>query len=193
LITNNEVNETLAKPLNSQGFWQGDAEFEKYGICESITWPRIRNVVNGKRDDGAELAGTYANGQELKEGFEENVEYFRLDFLDPHEVAYGEKFEAILPILWLMAGAQGKRENDKGEKAWFIPKGSPFAVLIDEHAFSQFKQAIAKRADLTHIFLVTDSIEAYRSMIAQLPDMLKTKMLYKSYLDNFRINIEQST
>ena len=69
---------------------------------------------------------------------------------------------------------------------------SPFAVLIDEHAFSQFKHAIAMRTDLTHIFLVTDSMEAYRSMLAQLPDNLKTKMLYKSYLDNFRINTEQS-
>ena len=35
-------------------------------------------------------------------------------------------------------------------------------------------------------------MEAYRSMLAQLPDTLKTKMLYKSYLDNFRINTEQS-
>ena len=192
LVTNNEVKEKLAKELNGQGIFAGQDEFEQYGICESITWPRNKYVVNGKRDDGTELAGTYLNGREMKEGFEENIEYFRLDFLDLHEVAYGEKFEAILPILWLMSGAQGKRESDKGEKAWFIPKNSPFAVLIDEHAFSQFKQAIAKRTDLTHIFLVTDSMEAYRSMLAQLPDTLKTKMLYKSYLDNFRINTEQN-
>lgn len=192
LVTNNEVNEKVAKELNEQGIFAGQSEFEQYGICESITWPRSKYVVNGKRDDGTELSGKYQNDREMKEGFEENVEYFRLDFLDPHEIAYGEKFEAILPILWLMSGAQGKRENDKGEKAWFIPKGSPFAVLIDEHAFSQFKQAIAKRADLTHIFLITDSMEAYRSMLAQLPDTLKTKMLYKSYLDNFKINTEAS-
>jgi adenine-specific DNA-methyltransferase len=192
LVTNNEVNEKVAKELNEQEIFAGQPEFEQYGICESITWPRSKYVVNGKRDDDTELSGTYLNGREMKVGFEENIEYFRLDFLDPHEVAYGEKFESILPILWLMSGAQGKRENDKGEKAWFIPKNSPFAVLIDEHAFNQFKQAIAKRNDLTHIFLVTDSMEAYRSMLAQLPDMLKTKMLYKSYLDNFRINIEQS-
>ena len=192
LVTNNEVNEKVAKELNEQGIYAGQPEFEKYGICESVTWPRSKYVVNGKRDDGIELAGAYLNEREMKAGFEENIEYFRLDFLDPQEVAVGEKFEAILPILWLMSGAQGKRENSKGEKAWFIPKGSPFAVLIEEHAFNQFKQAIAKRNDLTHIFLVTDSLEAYRSMISQLPENIKTKMLYKSYLDNFRINLEQS-
>jgi adenine-specific DNA-methyltransferase len=192
LVTNNEVNEKAVNQLSEQGILAGHPEFEKYGICESVTWPRIRNTINGKRDNGTELTGKYLNGREMKEGFEENVEYFRLDFLDPHEVAVGEKFEAILPVLWLMAGAQGKRENDKGEKGCFLPKNSPFAVLIDEHAFTQFKKAITKRDDLKHIFLVTDSIEAYRKMIAQLPEGIQTKMLYKSYLDNFKINIEQS-
>ena len=192
LVTNNEVNEKVAKELNEKGIFAGQPEFEEYGICEAVTWPRCKYVINGKRDDGTELPGKYLNDLEMKQGFEENIEYFRIDFLDPHEVAYGEKFEAILPILWLMAGAQGKRENYKGEKAWFIPKNSPFAVLIDENAFNQFKQAIAERTDLTHIFLVTDSLEAYHSMLAQLPDTLQTKMLYKSYLDNFRINIGQS-
>ena len=143
-----------------------------------------------------ELLGPLTEIEEEKRpnrtGFEENLEYFRLDFLDPQDVAIGEKFESILPILWLIAGAQGKRENDKGEKGWFIPKNSPFAVLVDEHAFTQFKKAIAKRTDLTHIFLVTDSLEAYQKMIAQLPENVKTKMRYKSYLDNFKINIEGS-
>jgi adenine-specific DNA-methyltransferase len=192
LVTNNEVNEKVARELNEQDFFAGQPEFEKKGICELVTFPRCKYVINGKRDDGTELPGTYLNGREMKAGFEENVEYFRLDFLDPQEVAHGEKFEAILPILWLMAGAKGKRENDKGQKGWFIPKNSPFAVLIDEHAFTQFMQAIAKRTDLTHIFLVTDSMEAYRSMLAQLPDTLTIKMLYKSYLDNFKINLEKS-
>lgn len=306
LVTNNEVSDNEAKAIALQGYKPGDDEWEQRGICHSVTWPRSKYTIQGRRDDDTELDGEYFTGKvitkekprrfkhigflsaeqlnttakkkqlisllkdfpqslapddsafivsadysasilfdevqadawlealeeqdhvtdfyivagskatfdaikawvtellgpltEIEEekrpmrtGFEENLEYFRLDFLDPHEVAYGEKFDAILPILWLMSGAQGKRENDKGEKVWFIPKGSPFAVLIDEHAFSQFKQAIAKRADLTHIFLVTDSMEAYRSMLTQLPDTLKTKMLYKSYLDNFRINTEQST
>jgi adenine-specific DNA-methyltransferase len=192
LVTNNEVYEKTAHELNEQGVYPGNPEFEKYGICESVTWPRCKYAINGKRDDGTELLGKYLSGRGMKEGFDENIEYFRLDFLDPHEVAYGDKFEAILPILWLMSGAQGKRETGKGEKVWFIPKNSPFAVLIDENAFSQFKQAIAERTDLGYVFLVTDSLEAYRSMITQLPKGIRTRMLYKSYLDNFKMNIEQS-
>jgi adenine-specific DNA-methyltransferase len=127
----------------------------------------------------------------MKDGFHENLEYFRLDFLDPHEVSYGEKFEAILPILWLMAGAKGDRETVRGYGKWFIPKQSPYAVLIKEEHFAEFKREVADRPDIALVFLVTDSEEAFREMSAGLPGRPQTKMLYKSYLDNFRINTEK--
>jgi adenine-specific DNA-methyltransferase len=195
LVTNNEVNEKSARALNAEGYWPGDPEFERNGIADSVTWPRVRYVVNGKRDDGTELAGTYLNGREMSEGFEENIEYLRLGFLDPNDVAYGDKFEAIAPILWLMAGAQGEPVSERGLRGldrWFIPKQSPFAVLMQEDYFAEFKRELKQRPDITHVFLVTDSEEAYHEMIAGLPGSPKTKMLYKSYLDNFRINTERN-
>jgi adenine-specific DNA-methyltransferase len=192
LVTNNEVSEKLAKELNEQGYFPGDDKFEEHGICESVTFPRCKYVVNGKRDDGTELPGAYLNGREMKEGFEENLEYFKLDFLDPHHIAYGDKFEAIVPILWLMAGAHGERETARGYSKWFIPKHSPYAVLIEEDAFTEFKRELKRRPDITHVFLVTDSEDAYHEMIADLPGTPQTKMLYKSYLDNFKINMEKN-
>ena len=188
LVTNNEVNEKVARELNEQGYYPGHPKFEEHGICESVTWPRCKYVINGQRDDGTELPGTYLNGREMKEGFEANLEYFRLDFLDAASVAAGDEFESILPILWLMAGAHGERETARGWGKWFIPKQSPYAVLIQEDHFADFKRELKKRPGVTHIFLVTDSEEAYRAMCADLPGEPVTKMLYKSYLENFRIN-----
>lgn len=192
LVTNNEVNEKQAKQLNGEGLFPGDPEFEKHGICESVTWPRCKFVTQGHRDDGTPLPGKYLDGGEMKDGFEENLEYLRLDFLDPHEVAYGEKFEAILPILWLMAGAKGERETARGYGKWFIPKNSPYAVLIKEEHFAEFQRELRKRPDINLVFLVTDSEEAYREMSAELPGKPETKMLYRSYRDNFRINTERN-
>jgi adenine-specific DNA-methyltransferase len=57
----------------------------------------------------------------LSEGFAANLEYFKLDFLDPNEVAMGRQFEAILPILWMMAGAKGKRPESNGKSPYLIP------------------------------------------------------------------------
>ena len=192
LVTNNEVNEKSANDLNANGFYAGESDFEKHGICEAVTWPRCKYVTQGHRDDGTPLDGKYIDGGELKDGFEENIEYFRLDFLDRHEVAYGERFEAILPILWLMAGAKGEREVVRGRGKWFLPKNSPYAVLLQEHHFADFKREVAARPDISLVFLVTDSEEAFRDMSAALSGKPRTKMLYKSYLDNFRINQEAS-
>ncbi|MDD4889881.1 MAG: site-specific DNA-methyltransferase, partial [Phycisphaerae bacterium] len=191
LVTNNEVTEKQAKQLNAQGLYPGDDNFEKHGICESVSWPRCKYVTQGHRDDGTPLAGNYLTGGAMKDGFTENLEYSRLDFLDPHDVAAGDRFEAMLPILWLMAGAEGEPETARGYGKWFIPTHSPYAVLIQEQHFAEFKRALKARPDVALVFLVTDSEEAFRDMSGELPGRFQTKMLYKSYLDNFRINMEK--
>ena len=105
----------------------------------------------------------------------------------------GRQFEAILPLLWARAGCMGQRESSRGSTPWFIPKHSPFAVLIEERRFAAFKREVSGRSDLTHIFFVTDSEENFRAMTRALPRSLacaETVQLYKSYLENFRINTE---
>ena len=111
LVTNNEVKESVVGELAEKGIFPGDEKYESKGVCESVTWPRCRAVTNGERLDGTPLEGTQLDGREFSEGFEENMEYFRLDFLDPDHVARGDAFAAILPILWMMAGCQGARED----------------------------------------------------------------------------------
>ncbi len=191
LVTNNEVDADETAQLNQRGLIQGDQEFEKHGICEAVTWPKCKYVTQGCRDDGTPLSGEYLNGSLLSDGFKENLEYFRLDFLDPTEIALGEKFEAILPVLWLMAGANGEREAVRGFSKWFMPKNSPYAILIKEENFIEFKRECKRRPDIKLVFLVTDSEEAFRHMTALLPEQIRTKMLYKNYLDNFKINVEK--
>ncbi len=190
LVTNNEVTDKLEKRLLDEGHFPGDSEFERHGVADSVGWPRCKYSIGGKRDDGTELAGEYLNGRPLAEGFEENVEFFRMTFLDPGSVAMGQQFEAILPILWMKTGCRGQRESSRGSTPWFIPKNSPFAVLIHERKFAAFRKELAGRSDLTHIFLVTDSEENFRAMTRALRRDVQTVQLYKSYLENFRINTE---
>lgn len=192
LVTNNEVSAEVTKQLRAEGYQEGDAEFEKHGIAEAVTYPRCKYIINGQRDDGTPLPGTYLNGRELAKGFDENLAYFKLDFLDPNEVALGSKFENVLPILWLMAGAQGKLVIRNGKKPFYIPDASPFAILLKERHFSEFRAAIAERPDITRVFLVTDSPEAFREMSADIDGNRETFMLYKNYLDNFRLNTERT-
>lgn len=107
LVTNNEVNAKLSVRLKKNEIEPGSSEYEKHGICSAVTWPRIQAVLTGRRRDKSKLPGKYLDGRAMSQGFEENVKYLKLDFLDPADIGRGEKYEAILPILWLMAGACG--------------------------------------------------------------------------------------
>lgn len=307
LVTNNEVSEDEARRMGDQGLQPGDAEWDAVGICRSVTWPRNKFTILGKRDDGTVLEGEYQTGRtvskdkarnirqlgfaegrtltlpqrkqlvalmpdlpqskleadapwfldaelpvsvlwdvqqsaawleeladadhltdiyvattetklfnalakEIKEtlgpltveedekrpmaeGFAANLDYFKLEFLEPSAVAMGRQFEGILPILWMMAGARGPRpeppENGCAHLHWLIPPANPFAVLMRETRFREFFAKIEGRDDLTHVFLVTNSDKAFHDMKADLPEHLTAVQLYKSYLDNFKINTQR--
>jgi adenine-specific DNA-methyltransferase len=192
LVTNNEVTDKVEAKLLEQDIFQGDPEFEKHGVAESVAWPRCRSVVTGHRLDGKQLEGDYLHGRAMSEGFDENLEYFRLDFLDPDEVARGDAFKAIVPILWMVAGCRGEREESKGSTPWFIPKHSPFAVLIQEKQFRAFRAKLAERKDIEWVFLITDSEENFGQMRRTLGRKYECVQLYKSYLENFRINTQDA-
>lgn len=192
LVTNNEVTEKRERALAEKRYFPGDAEFEKHGIAESIAWPRCKWSLTGRRDDGSLLEGDYLNGRHLQEGFEENMEYLRLRFLDPAQVERGEAFQAILPILWMIAGCHGEREDSKGSQAWFIPKRSPFAVLIKEKEFRAFREKIVERKDIEWVFLITDSEENFSTMRRLLGRRYECVQLYKNYLENFRLNTQEA-
>ena len=188
LVTSNEVTEKNEKALAERGIFPGDPDFEKLGVSEAVTWPRCKASIIGKRADGALLDGDYLNGHSLQEGFEENLEYFRLDFVDPAQAERGDAFEGIMPILWMMAGAIGERESRRGSSDWYLAKHSPFAVLIRETKFSDFEKKLHERKDIHYVFLVTDSEDNFALMRRDLGRKYRCVQLYKSYLDNFRIN-----
>jgi adenine-specific DNA-methyltransferase len=191
LVTNNEVTEKRERSLAAEAHFLGDPKFESYGVAEAVAWPRCKWSVQGRRDDGSLLEGDYLNGRHLQEGLEENLEYFRLAFLDPAHVARGDAFQAVLPILWMIAGCRGEREDSRGSQPWFVPKDSPFAVLIKEKEFRAFRDKLAYRKDIRQVFLITDSEENFASMRAALGRKFNCVQLYKSYLENFRLNTQE--
>jgi len=154
------------------------------------TETRLFNEIKAQIQDTLGPIGiTEEEKRPMAAGFAANLAYFKLEFLEPIEVAMGRQFAAILPVLWMMAGAQGPRlEAPDPHSHWLIPVACPFAVLLRETRFREFLAKIETRADLTHIFLVTNSESAFHDMHAALPDGLTAIQLYKNYLDNFKIN-----
>ena len=303
MVTNNEVSEEDAKELRKQGYRPGQEAWESKGICKSVTWPRCKYTILGKRIDGSEFEGEYISGKmhekekarkfnqiaftsigdlstatkkkqlvtliegipqslvkkdsafivsdkhpasilfeeskaeewiealegndhitnfyivtpskatfddiqkkisgllgpmivmdegkyPMRDGFPANIEYYKLDFLDKDHVALGRQFREILPILWMRAGAIGPPPilpKNRPIPAMVFPKHNPFAVLVDETRFADFTELLTNKNSLTHVFLVTDSEEAFQEMAVQMniPNVIH---LYRDYLENFVIN-----
>jgi adenine-specific DNA-methyltransferase len=194
VVTNNEVSANEAESLRDKGLQPEDPEWEALGIFEQLTRPRVTSAFTGRTPDGQPINGDYKFSDEfpMAEGFDENIEFFRLDFLDPDDVARGDAFKAILPILWMVAGCRGEREDSKGSTPWFIPKQSPFAVLIQEKQFRGFRAKLVERKNIEWVFLITDSEENFAQMRRTLGREYECVQLYKSYLENFRINTQDA-
>jgi len=192
LVTNNEVEESTAKKLNKDGYYQGDPKYEAHGIFELVARPRCEAVVTGCRPDRTPIPGKHLNGRLFAEGFPENVEFYRLDYLDPDEVDLGLQFEAVLPALWMAAGGINGREKPEEGQNYSMPEGSTYGVLFRESRFRHFREALKRRPEVTHVWLVTDSEEAYAEMRSELPAQMSVSMLYRDYLRNFRINTERN-
>ena len=89
LVTNNEVAAEEQRALRKEGWRPGDPEWEQWGICDYITKPRIEAAVTGKSPDGDAIQGNYGFTDEfpIADGFEENVEFFKLTYEAPLRVA----------------------------------------------------------------------------------------------------------
>lgn len=190
IVTNNEVAKKQAAKLNKQGFYRTDPEFEATGIFEVATRPRITAAVTGERQDGSAMPETksyrYLDNRPFAQGFEENVEFFRLNYLDGDRVDLGFEFDAIHPLLWLAAGARGPRPKRKRGQKFLISPECGYAVLFDDSAFTDFEAALLDQPEISHVFLITDSEEAYAEMREKLGRKRKTMLLYRDFLRHYR-------
>ena len=190
MVTNNEVSADEAKSLTDRGYQPGDDEWNKLGIARYVTWPRTICSIKGQDINGKPLKGNYlGSGIPMSDGFKANCEFFMLGFLDKNEVALGTQFKEILPLLWLKAGAVGKRPEiaDGEHPNMLVLPQNKLAVLMDESVFMEFDTLLDEHPEIETVFIVTDSERAYREMISGLK-VQNTYQLYRDYLDNFRIN-----
>ncbi len=85
-VTNNEVGGGRAENIYAkQGLRPGDPDWEKWGICDYITKPRIKAAITGQTPEGEKIKGDYKFTDEfpMADGFQENAEFFTLTYETP--------------------------------------------------------------------------------------------------------------
>ena len=194
MVTNNEVSEAEAKTLRKQGYKPGDEEWEKYGIARYVNWPRTVCSIEGHDINGNPLKGNYLGADiPMSDGFAANAQFFKLSFLDKNAVAMDMQFKELLTTLWMKAGAVGECPVIEGNEIddYYIFPENKMAILKEEDAYMQFKEAMKGHEEVQTLFIITDSDSDFREMSADFEDK-RCYQLYRDYLDNFSINYERN-
>ena len=184
-VTNNEVAADEQKALRQQGLRPGDAEWEKHGICDYITKPRVQAAITGKTPDGEPIKGDYKFTDEfpMAEGFEENAEFFTLTYEARNAVNHNLAHARIAPMLWLRAGARGKRIDKLPADGWAV--ADTYGLLAEVDRATPFIKAVSKAINLRVAYIVTDDDRRFQAIAKRLPGGVEPVRLYESYLTNF--------
>lgn len=125
----------------------------------------------------------------MAEGFEENVDFFELTYLDREDVELDSAFSGISPLLWLRAGGRGPIIGASIDSAG---RRKPYAwtrsygVLFNPDSWRTFIANLPGSA--TTAFVVTDSQLTFAGTASELPGALDVVRLYENYLTTFAIN-----
>jgi len=192
IVTNNEVAADEQAALRQAGQRPGDPDWERWGICDFITQPRITTAITGQTQDGKAVKGDYKFGDvfAIADGFEENVEFFTLTYEAPLRIASNREFERIAPLLWLRAGSIGRRISDIS-CGWDV--ADAYGVIADFDQSGAFLDAIAANEKVSVAFIVTDEDRLFEVLVAALPDHVEPVRLYEAYLRNFEIEVGRSS
>lgn len=103
------------------------------GICEEVTYQRLKTVITGKRADGSEYS----------EGIPANLKYFKTDFVDKDsEELSDELLEHIAEMIELEHGI--KIDNKK------------YVMILTDEEMDEFERNITSYTDLKAVFVNQD-------------------------------------
>jgi len=184
-VTNNEVAAKEQDALRKKGLRPGDTDWEKHGICDYITKPRVAAAITGNTPDGEPIKGDYKFTDEfpMAEGFEENAEFFTLTYEAKDAVNHNLAYARIAPMLWLRAGARGKRIDKLPAAGWAV--ADTYGLLSEVDKATPFIKAVNKAKELRIAYIVTDDDRRFQAIAQQLPEGIEPVRLYESYLTNF--------
>ncbi|AZL12843.1 hypothetical protein CXR25_08500 [Brevibacterium aurantiacum] len=182
LVTNNEVSAEEQVRLRSEGLRPGDPEWERLGICDYVTKPRLRGAITGKTPSGGSIKGDYRFVDEfpMSDGFEENAAFFTLTYESPWRVSTDRAFAAIAPMLWLRAGAVGRR-IDAISNGWEV--ADSYGIINDLDQSSDFIAALQAAENIRIAYIVTDDEGRYQQIANEIPGIEMVR-LYEDYLRN---------
>jgi len=190
MVTNNEVGADEQRSLRLKGLRPGDPDWERWGICDYITKPRVEAAITGLTPGGVPVKGDYkfSDPFPMSEGFQESARFFTLTYESPLAVSHDLAFERIAPLLWMRAGSEGSSIDAIPKSGWGM--ADTYGLIHDLDCSEAFCASARRSPQLRIAFIVTDDARRFQSVARQLPETVEAVRLYESYLSNFKFASE---
>lgn len=165
LVTNNEVSAEEAAALSARGLQPGDAEWEAQGICRSVTWPRSKYTILGRRDDGSVLTGEYLTGKTVER--EKARSFTQIGFVDPLQLDTLPKKKQLVALI------DGLPQTlVKDPCPFIVSEDHKASVLFDPAAAEDWLEALDGQEHITDFYIVTPVKRVFDQLKAQVVELL---------------------
>jgi adenine-specific DNA-methyltransferase len=187
LVTNNEVSDEEARALRAEGVEPGGLEWERRGICQAITFPRCKYVIEGSRGNGAKLPGDYLTGRTEEQEIRRDIR--SMDFVSPESVTTSKGRESL-------AGAIGfSRSKVNGDSPFFLAQDESVAALLDPSALEAFLEQGEDWADgIETVYLPFRSGKAFNQardrILEAWPSLTKVVEIKRPIKEGFAANLD---
>ena len=165
LVTNNEVSAEEAATLGAHGLQPGDAEWETQGICRSVTWPRSKYTILGRRDDGSVLTVEYLTGKTVER--EKARSFTQIGFVDPAQLDTPAKKKQVVALI------DGLPQTlVKDPCPFIVSEDHKATVLFDPAAAEDWLEALDGQEHITDFYIVTPVKRVFDQLKAQVVELL---------------------
>ena len=165
LVTNNEVSADEASALSARSLQPGDDEWEAQGICRSVTWPRSKFTILGRRDDDTLLAGEYLTGKMVEK--EKARNFTQIGFVDPTTLDTRAKKKQVVALI------DGLPQTlVKDPCPFIVSEEHKNSVLFDPAAADDWLEALDGQEHITDFYIVTPTKGVFDGLKTQVNDLL---------------------
>jgi adenine-specific DNA-methyltransferase len=187
MVTNNEVSEQEANNLQMQGYRQGDSEWERHGICQSVTWPRSKYTILGKRDNGSVLDGKYLTGKTIE--IKKPRKFHQIGFASIDDLTTAAKKKQLVALINGIPQSLVKTDS-----TFLVSQKHSTSILFDESQADAWLEALEDLKHITDFYIVTANRVTFDHLKARINDLLGpvtvTEEEIRPMQDGFSANLE---
>ncbi|WP_237133124.1 site-specific DNA-methyltransferase [Pseudohongiella sp. O18] len=163
-VTNNEVSADEQKELRESGLRPGDPEWEKRGICDHITKPRIAAAISGMTPENSPIEETYITGKTIQK---EVCRYFaHVGFVDPALLNSTVKKQ----FLALVGGLP--QNLVKGPCPYIVSEDHVSSVLFEPEAADEWLEALDGQEHITRFYIITKAKKDFEHLKGRVTELL---------------------